>query len=212
VPFTQKLDNLSKQPVTEVIKKVLKHDATKAFDIAAFDQFNATQLRVVPTGGNATDSVTLTENGTATATNNVALGKEHVKAIVDVAKERDVPPYMMDDYFAMSHPTTWRSFKNDLEAIHQYVDPGLNMIMNGEIGRYESTRFIEQTHIPKGGAADSATFNPNTKTADPWNNGQSSWAFFWGEDTVAEAIVIPEEMRGKIPTDFGRSRGIAWLQ
>ena len=31
------------------------------------------------------------------------------------------------------------------------------------------------------------------------------------EDTVAEAIAIPEEMRGKIPTDFGRSKGVAWL-
>ena len=27
---------------------------------------------------------------------------------------------------------------------------------------------------------------------------------------MAEGVVIPEEMRGKIPTDFGRSRGIAW--
>ncbi|MDD5084201.1 MAG: hypothetical protein PHT88_04740 [Candidatus Moranbacteria bacterium] len=30
------------------------------------------------------------------------------------------------------------------------------------------------------------------------------------EDTVAEAIAVPEEMRGKIPTDYGRSKGIAW--
>lgn len=30
------------------------------------------------------------------------------------------------------------------------------------------------------------------------------------EDTVAEALVVPEEMRGKIPTDFGRAKGIAW--
>jgi thiamine-phosphate pyrophosphorylase len=32
----------------------------------------------------------------------------------------------------------------------------------------------------------------------------------FGGDTVAEGIVIPEEMRGKIPTDYGRSRGVAW--
>ena len=68
------------------------------------------------------------------------------------------------------------------------------MIMNGEIGRYESTRFIEQTNIAKG------TFV----------NAKSNWAFFFGADTVAEGIAVPEEMRGKIPTDYGRSRGIAW--
>ncbi len=32
------------------------------------------------------------------------------------------------------------------------------------------------------------------------------------EDTVAEAIAVPEEVRAKIPTDFGRSKGIAWCE
>ena len=43
-----------------------------------------------------------------------------------------------------------------------------------------------------------------------WTNGKSDWAVFFGEDTVAEAIAVPEEIRGKIPGDFGRDRGIAW--
>jgi N4-gp56 family major capsid protein len=194
VPYTGKLDDLSEHPVKEIINKVLKNDAKKAFDIAAHAQFNATPLRVVPTGGTATNTVVLTTNGTATATNNVALGKGHVKAIVDLMKERNIPPYMGDDYFAIAHPSTWRQFKDDLEQIHQYVDKGLGMIMSGEIGRFESTRFVEQTNVAKAS----------------WTNGKSNWAFFFGEDTVAEAIACPEEMRGKIPTDFGRSRGIAW--
>jgi hypothetical protein len=41
-------------------------------------------------------------------------------------------------------------------------------------------------------------------------NGLSDWIFFFGEDTVAEALVVPEEMRGKIPSDYGRAKGIAW--
>ena len=194
VPYTGKLDDLSEHPVTEVINKVLKNDAKKAFDIAAHAQFNATLLRVVPTAGTATDSVALTVNGTATATNNVAMGKDHVKAIVDLMKERNIPPYMGDDYASLAHPTTFRKLKNDLEAVHQYVDKGFQMILNGEIGRYEGVRFIEQTNIAKG------TFV----------NAKSNWAFFFGDDTVAEGIACPEEIRGKIPTDYGRSRGIAW--
>jgi len=75
------------------------------------------------------------------------------------------------------------------------------MIMNGEIGRYEGGRFIEQTHVNKAGIG--------TATA-AWTNGKSDWAVFFGEDTVAEAIAVPEEIRGKIPGDFGRDRGIAW--
>ncbi len=212
VPYTGKLDDLSEQPVKEIINKVLKNDAKKVFDIAAWNQFNATLLRVVPaTSGTATDAITLTTNGTATGTNNIAMGKGHVKAIVDMMKERNIPPYIGDDYISISHPSTYRPFKNELEAVHLYTDAGFQMILNGEMGRYENTRFIEQTNIPKGGAADTAgVFNPQTDTSDPWNNAKSSWAFFFGNDTVAEGIAIPEEMRGKIPGDFGRSRGVAW--
>lgn len=194
VPFSSKLDDLSKQPVQEVIDKVLKNDAKKAFDLAAYNQFNACALRVVPTGGTSTSAITLTTNGTATLTNNVALGKEHVKVIVDTMKERNIPPYVNDDYVCIAHPSTLRQLKNDLESIHQYVETGLRMIMNGEVGRYESTRFVEQTNIAKGA----------------FTNAKSNWAFFFGQDTVAEGIAIPEEMRGAIPSDYGRSRGIAW--
>lgn len=194
VPYTGKLDDLSEHPVKEVINKVLKNDAKKAFDIAAHAQFNATPLRVVPTAGTSTNAVTLTTNGTATLTNNVALGKDHVKAIVDIMKERNIPPYMNDDYVGVGWPTTFRTLKNDLEAIKLYTESGFGMILNGEIGRYENVRFVEQTNIAK----------------SAWSTAKSGWAFFFGDDTVAEGIAVPEEMRGKIPTDFGRSRGIAW--
>lgn len=210
VPYSGKLDDLSEFPVKEIINKALKNDATKAFDIGAHAEFNKTELRVVPTDGTATDSVVLTTNGTATATNNVAMGKDHVKAIVDLMKERNIPFFSGDDYMSISNPSTLRKFKNDLESVRQYTAPGFGMIMNSEIGRYENCRFVEQTNIPKGGAANSTTWNPNTKTADEWDNGKSSWAFFFGDDAVAEGVAVPEEMRGKIPTDFGRSKGIAW--
>jgi N4-gp56 family major capsid protein len=210
VPYSGKLDDLSEMPIKEIINKALKNDATKAFDIAAFGQFNQTELRITPLNGTDTMSVVLTTNGTATGTNNVALGKNHVKSIVDMMKERNVPFYQGDDYMAISSPTSYRQFKNDLELVRQYSDLGFVMIVNSEIGRYENCRFTEQTNIPKGGAADSVIWNPNTKTADPWNNGLSSWVFFFGDDAVAEGVAVPEEMRGKIPTDFGRSKGIAW--
>ena len=195
VPYSEKLDNLSEQPVKEVINKVLKNDAKKAFDLAAHAQFNATPLVVHPTGGTSTTAVTLSTTGTAGGTNTgVALSKEHTKAIVDVMKERNIPPYEADDYFALGHPSTWRKLKNDLESVHQYVQQGFQMILNGEIGRYESVRFIEQTNVAKAS----------------WGGSMTNWAFFFGGDTVAEGVVVPEEIRGKIPTDYGRSRGVAW--
>lgn len=194
VPYTGKLDNLSEHPVTEIINKVLRHDAKKVLDKAAYEQFAATPLWVVPTNGTASDSVVLTDTGTSSQQSDVALGKDHIKAIVDIMKERNIPPFEGDDYVAIGHPTTFRKLKNDLETLHSYVDRGFTMILNGEIGRYEGVRFVEQNNVAK----------------ETWGKAKSNWAYFIGEDTVAQGIAIPEEMRGKIPTDYGRSRGVAW--
>jgi N4-gp56 family major capsid protein len=211
VPYSGKLDALSQHDVKAVINKVLKNDAAKWFDASVYTQFNRTPLRVVPgSSGTATDVITLTTNGTCTGTNNIAFQKEHAKLIVDTMKERNIPAYTGDDYYALARPSTLRRLKNDLETIHQYTERGLGMIMNGEIGRYENVRYVEQTNIPQGGAADSTTFNAFTNTGDAWNNAKSDWIFFCGDDVVMEGVVVPEEVRAKIPTDYGRSKGIAW--
>jgi N4-gp56 family major capsid protein len=195
VPYTGKLDDLSEQPVKEIISKVLKNDAKKAFDLAAYTQFNATYLNYV---GTATGAGTLTTTGASLTTNTSALDLSQVKKINDTMKERNIPPYIGDDYICIARPTTLRPLKNDLEAIFRYVEPGFQMIINGEIGRCENTRFVEQTNI----AAEAGKH---------WSGaGVSDQAFFFGQDTVAEGIAVPEEMRGAIPTDYGRSRGIAW--
>ena len=200
VPYTGLLDNLSKHPVQEIINKVLKNDAKKAIDTQAYNQFATTLLLVAPGGGaqgNSGTSIVLATNGTTTVTNSVAMNNTHIKLIVDTMKERNIPSYMGDEYFAVSWPSTWRPVKNSLEGIYQYRDEGFQMIYNGEIGKYEGTRFVEQTNI--------------SKTKDvAWTAGFSGWAYFFGEDTVAEALVVPEEIRGAIPSDYGRSKGIAW--
>ena len=209
VPYSGKLDNLSKFPVQELIQKVLKNDAVKTFDRLAWAQFNATPLRVIPTGGTDTAALTLTTNGTVTGTNNIAYNNGHAKSLTDLMKERNIPAYLGDDYYTLAWPTTLRTFKNNLETIHQYSDTGFKLIMNGEIGRYENNRYVEQTNIAKGnGTTGIATAAGGDMTA--WTNGKSDWMFTFGNDTVAEAVAVPEEMRGKIPSDYGRSKGVAW--
>jgi N4-gp56 family major capsid protein len=203
VPYSGKLDNLSKFPVMELIQKVLKNDAVKSFDRLAWYQFNQTPLRVIPTGNTDTAAISLYTNGTVTGTNQIAFNNSHAKAIVDTMKERNIPAYIGDDYYALAWPTTLRTFKNNLETIHQYSETGFKLIMNGEIGRYENVRYVEQTNIVKGNSTDGLN-------GTPWTGGDSDWIFFFGNDTVAEAIAVPEEMRGKIPSDYGRSKGVAW--
>jgi len=204
VPYSGKLEALGKFEVRKPVMQALRNDAVKVFDRAAWAQFNNAKLRVVPaSAGTSTATLTLTTNGTATATNNIAYQKEHAKLVVDLMKERNIPAYTNDDYVAIAWPSTLRRLKDDLETIHQYTVPGIQLIFNAEIGRYENVRYTEQTNIGKNyGMTDGAG-------GTAWASG-NSWIFFLGEDTVAEGVVIPEEMRAKIPTDYGRSKGVAW--
>ena len=209
VPYSGKLEALSKFEVRQPIMRALKNDAAKDLDALCFAQFKRTKLRAVLQTGTAI----LTTNGTATATASVACTTTHVRAIRDIMAERNIPAYSGNDYYAIARPAALRTLKTALESIHQYTESGLKMVMNGEIGRYDSVRFVEQTNIPRGGAADSATFSEYTNTADAWTNSSSGavdWMFFFGEDTVAEAVAVPEETRAKIPSDYGRSKGVAW--
>lgn len=195
VPFSGMLDDLSAQPVKQIIHKALKNDANKAFEAEARAQFAATKLTVTPASGNSATAITLETSGTATATNNLAMNNVHVKLIADQMKERNIPIYSDGNYRCIARPSTLRQVKNDLEALHSYTNEGFGMILNGEVGRsYEGVRFFEQTTVASRG----------------WTNAKSDEAFFFGEDTVIEAIVCPPEIRGKLPGDFGRDKGVAW--
>lgn len=195
VPYSGKLDDLSKQPVKQIIHKALKNDANKAFETEARAQFAATKLTVTPTSGNSATAITLETTGTVTATNNLAMNNVHVKLIADQMKERNIPTFADGNYRSIGRPSSFRDFKDDLEAVHSYTSEGFARILNGEVGRsYEGIRFFEQTAIASQG----------------WSNAKSDEIFFFGEDTVIEAIVCPPEIRGKVPTDYGRDKGVAW--
>jgi hypothetical protein len=135
VPYTAKLQSLAKHEITAIIDKTLKDDARKYFDIEAYLQFNNTTQRFEPSGGTSATAINLDTTGTASVTNNLALGTGHIKAAVDTMKANNVPPYVADDYVWLSDPVTYRPVKNSLETLHQYTETGLAHIFNGEIGR-----------------------------------------------------------------------------
>lgn len=210
VPYTGKLDLLAKHDLEAIIQQTLQHDARNFFDVEAFNAFDDTPLRATPSSGTSLTALTLDTDGTASVSNNVELQKEHIGLLADLMMTRNIPPFYGDDYVMISDPQTFRMVKNDLEALHIYTSEGMRHVFEGEIGRYDAMRFVRQTHIPRGGALDSATFDPLNGVADEWNNTKSSWAFVFGADTVKEAVVVPEEIRARIPGDYGRAKGIAW--
>ena len=107
-----------------------------------------------------------------------------------------MPAYSDGNYRCITRPAAMRAFKDELEDLHIHVDEGFQRLLNGEVGRHwEGIRFFEQTVIA------AVVFAGNTSSDE---------AFFFGEDTVIEAIVCPPEIRGKLPGDFGRDKGVAW--
>lgn len=195
VPYSGKLDDLSLHPVKQIIQKALKDDANIAFETEAKAQFALTPLTVTPLSGTSATDITLETTGTPTATNNVALSTAHIKKISDAMKERNIPVYEDGNYRCIGRPSTFRPFKDTLETVSSYTSEGFGMIMNGEVGRsYEGVRFFEQTAI----------------ASMAWTNTKSDEAYFFGADTVIEAIVCPPEIRGKIPGEYGRDRGVSW--
>lgn len=195
VPFSGKLDDLSKHSVTEVINNRLRMDCRNVLDGQAFAQFNLTKLTVTPTGGNSATAVTLETTGTPTITNNIALKKAHVARIVTLMEERNIPGYDNDEYIALGRPATFDGLRDELETIDQYTSEGIAKIYNGEKGRYRGCRIVHQTNVPSAA----------------WTNGLSDQVFFFGADTVCEGVSVPEEIRGKLPGDYGRDKGIAWF-
>lgn len=191
VPYTGKFDALSEHPVKKIIHDTLKRNANRAFDTAAHEQFDATIHRAV---GGAAGAITFSENGTPNGTNNIELGFDHVKTMSDEMQERNIPLFDTENYAAVMRPSTMRPILDDLEEIIKYVPEGYGRIMNGEKGRADCVRFISQTNIASEG----------------WSNSKSDAAYFFGADTVTEVVTCPEEIRGKIPDDYGRGKGIAW--
>jgi len=226
VNWSRFLEDLSKFSIEDALGVALTNDCAKTLDRQVWNQFKQTQLQIAAVGGTSNSAIQLTSGATTTnATNNVAMTLAHVRAVSNLMKSRNIPAYRGQDYYCIARPSTFESLQSptssnnytntsgdNLQGVHQYTATGLRYIMEGEIGRYRNVRFIEQTNIGAGIGATGLdpTFYPTFSDMVPWTNGQSDWAFFFGEDTVIEGIVVPEQLISDLPHDFFRSKYLGW--
>lgn len=205
VPFTFKLETLSEFDIKQIIKGALLDDCVKVIDGVVEREFNKTPIRYV---GVSTSSGSFTTNSAATATNTSILNTYHIDEMVAYLKSLNVPgfPGLNGDYVFIGSPVCLKGIKAALTSIYQYTELGLKYIANGEIGRYNGVRFVEDNF------AASYVFSASTRTATAisWTKGSSAPGYMFGSPTVRECVAVPEEIRVKIPTDYGRSQGIAW--
>lgn len=191
IPFTGKLEALAEFDVDNAVTKVLRNDEAQVLDKAVGDQFKATLARYVPL---TTTTYALATDGTATGTSASNLNDYHVKNIVDQLKKWDVPPYDNEgNYICIASVNALRGLRDDTNFIQalRYGKP--ENLFNGEIGKYNSVRFVEENNVLSNAR--------NTSYGE---------AVFFGDDAVLEAIAIPEEVRYDTPKDFGRNKAVAW--
>ena len=205
IPFTLKLEALSEFDVESIMRDGLLDDFVKVIDGSIEREFNSCALRLV---GTATDGYVLTTNGTAAVINTSAFLPYHVRKMVAELKKRNVPGWssLEGDYVCIASLEALEGLYGGLETLSSYTETGYKKILAGEVGRYYGVRFVEDTFATR--YTYSAT--ARTATAKSWAQAKSLDAYMFGSPTIREAIVIPEEIRMKVVTDYGRSKGIAW--
>jgi N4-gp56 family major capsid protein len=205
IPYTFKLEALSEFDIVEIIKGGLLDDAVKCMDGLVERKFNECKLRYSATTGS---TGTVSTAGTAAETNSAAFDAYHVRRMVDELKKRNVPGFsgLGGDYVCICSVEALSGLYADVESVWQYSEEGYRKILNGEVGRYYGCRFVEDTYATRYTYSASA----RTSTAKSWTNALSLDAYMFGSPTVREAVVVPEEIRVKVTTDYGRSKGIAW--
>jgi N4-gp56 family major capsid protein len=196
VPYTSLSTDLNEFNMENIVQRALRDQMKIILDNACFAAFKTAKIKMTMTG---VASVNFDTNGTvsqsATANFNV-YGVEQARDYLYTTLQ--TPPFEGDDYIGLVSTKAKRGVMSDpaWEPWHRYTDPEAKY--NSEIGRLENVRFIE---INNTGALSA---NPG---ASQTVQGEG---LIFGADAVAVAVAEDPELRARIPTDYGRSRGVAW--
>jgi N4-gp56 family major capsid protein len=206
IPFTGQLEDLAELDVeSNVFMKFLKNHQAASLDIAAATAFKSSDVIAIPTGASA---ITWDVDGTAStqATSNITTF--HIKEIVDAMKvgvfgsgntARPVPFYANEHYICIASVKAMRGLKDDPDWVYAATYANERGLYTGEVGMmpYYGVRFVEQnfTSALSNGVGSSSVLGE---------------AIIFGADAVREIVVVPEEVREKIPENYGLDKGIAW--
>lgn len=196
VPYTNLLEQLTNFDVNGAVQRVLKDQLSLSLDAAAAAAAKVGQIKYTPTG---IASATVATNGVAGATASANLNTYHVEAIRDLMYTTYNMPRWGGgaDYMAIVSTKAKRGIVSDpkWEEWHKYTDAEAKYA--GEIGRYENIRFIEDN-------------NTAVLSGSLGTGGVLGEAVFFAADAVIMGSVLDPEMRIKMSTDYGRSKGVAW--
>jgi len=196
IPYTGKLEALSEFDVNNIWTKALLDDQKKVLDAAVGAVFKTCKIKYIPTGTAGTPTGTFDTDGTVSTAATRDISWFDIGTIRDyMVSNLYMPFYDDDNYVCIANAGFLRAVKNDAtwQEVANYASPQSRL--TGEVGKIEKIRFIEESNVMA-----------NTLGTTSYKGE----AIVFGGDAVIEGLVIPEEIRAKIPTDYGRSKGVAW--
>lgn len=203
IPFTGKLETLSEFDIKQIIREGLLNDCVKVIDGLVEREMNKTPLRYV---GVTTASGSVTTNSVGAATNTSILNSFHIRKMRLELEKRNVPVWEGGDYAMIASLEAAESLEGAMETINSYTESGYAKILSGEIGRIHGVRVVKDGYASRYTTDATA----RTATAISWTTGNSGPAYMFGRPTVREIVSVPEEIRAKVVTDYGRSKGLAY--
>lgn len=195
IPWTGKLETLSEFDASNIFMMSLKNDMAKTLDTQVGTEFRTAPVKAVPTGTDAAPTTTFETTLSTTATRDAQLAD--IKNVVDEFRQTyTTPPFDGENWMCIASNGFFRQIHDDpdFQDAAKYGDP--ERLFKGEVGRIYSCRVVLETNV----------LDDTLGAADTYKGE----AIFFGEDPIVEAVAVAEELRAKIPTDYGRDKGLAW--
>ena len=195
VPYTGKLELLSKYNIENAVQRTLMEQKRLVLDSLALTQFRSSNIKYVPT---AATTASITYNSTASGTAVADLSYFHIEDISqNMYDDLRIPYWDGEMYIAIFRAKTVTSIRRDSQFIewHKYGNPGIKA--KGEVGVIERLKILETNHAHANALANvgSNSFGPGV---------------VFGRDAVMMVEAEAPHLRAAIPANFGRFKAIAW--
>ena len=190
VPWSHKLETLSEFDVNDLSARALKDDWVEVLDSAAAVQFGSGLFRAVCT---STSSTVFTSNGAAVATAAAQMSDKNWRDIIDKLMTKKTPRFEDGNFRAILSINAMRGIYDYLQAIMQYTSA--EFTHNNEVGWYYNCRAVRETSYLSNAVGSGSAYGE---------------AIFFGNEAVLEAVAEAEHVVMKVPTDYGRSKGVSW--